>query len=54
MIDLKTALKTTSKYVALLADNGIVTVKDFLQYFPRAYEDRSTIKNLNELVFNEK
>jgi RecG-like helicase len=29
-------------------------VKDFLQYFPRAYEDRSTIRNLNELIFNEK
>ncbi|HBB03797.1 TPA: hypothetical protein DCZ39_02730 [Patescibacteria group bacterium] len=32
----------------------MVTVKDFLQYFPRAYEDRSTIRNLNELVYNEK
>ena len=53
-MDLKTTLKTTPKYIALLADNGIVTVKDFLQYFPRAYEDRSTIRNLNELVFNEK
>ncbi len=29
-------------------------MKDFLQYFPRAYEDRSTIRNLNELIFNEK
>jgi RecG-like helicase len=29
-------------------------VKDFLQYFPRAYEDRSTIRNLDELVLNEK
>ncbi|MEI7919635.1 MAG: hypothetical protein WCH65_05580 [bacterium] len=54
LMDLKTTLKTTPKYIALLADNGIVTVKDFLQYFPRAYEDRSTIRNLNELVFNEK
>lgn len=25
-----------------------------MQYFPRAYEDRSTIRNLNELIFNEK
>ena len=29
-------------------------MKDFLQYYPRAYEDRSTIRNLNELVLNEK
>lgn len=29
-------------------------MKDFLQYFPRAYEDRSTIRNLDELIFNEK
>ncbi|MEI6672524.1 MAG: hypothetical protein WCL02_04150 [bacterium] len=29
-------------------------MKDFLQYFPRAYEDRSTIRNLNALIFNEK
>ncbi|MCX6824688.1 MAG: ATP-dependent DNA helicase RecG [candidate division SR1 bacterium] len=54
MIDLKTALKTTPKYLKILAAEGIVTVKDFLQYFPRAYEDRSTIRNLHELIFNEK
>lgn len=53
-MELKIALKTTPKYIKILADEGITTVKDFLQYFPRAYEDRSTIKNLNELVFNEK
>ena len=54
MSDLKLLLKTTPKYIAILAKNGIITIKDFLQYFPRAYEDRSTIRNLNELVFNEK
>jgi len=54
MADLKTALKTTPKYIKILADEGILSVKDFLQYFPRAYEDRSTIRNLNELIFNEK
>jgi len=54
MIDLKSLLKTTPKYVSLLAKNGIVTAQDLLQYFPRAYEDRSTIRNLNELIFNEK
>ncbi len=53
-MDLKTALKTTPKYMKILEKNWILTVKDFLQYFPRAYEDRSTIRNLNELLFNEK
>ncbi len=53
-MELKTALKTTPKYLKILADQWITTVKDFLQYFPRAYEDRSTIRNLNELIFNEK
>ena len=53
-MELKAALRTTPKYIKILADQWITTVKDFLQYFPRAYEDRSTIRNLNELVFNEK
>ncbi|MFA7298261.1 MAG: ATP-dependent DNA helicase RecG [Candidatus Absconditabacterales bacterium] len=54
MTDLKSVLKTTPKYIKILAAEGITTVKDFLQYYPRAYEDRSTIRNLNELIFNEK
>ncbi|MBU0626358.1 hypothetical protein KKG31_06870 [Patescibacteria group bacterium] len=49
MADLKLLLRTTPKYVSLLAQNGIVTVQDFLQYFPRAYEDRSNLKTLNEI-----
>ena len=53
-MELKLALRTTPKYIKILAAEGITTVKDFLQYFPRAYEDRSTIRNLNELVLNEK
>ncbi len=53
-MDLKSALKTTPMYIKILAAEGITTVKDFLQYFPRTYEDRSTIRNLNELIFNEK
>lgn len=53
-MELKAALKTTPKYIKILADAWITSVKDFLQYFPRAYEDRSTIRNLNELIFNEK
>ena len=53
-MDLKSILKTTPRYIKILADQWITTVKDFLQHFPRAYEDRSTIRNLNELIFNEK
>ena len=54
MSELKTLLKTTPKYVSILEKNGILRLKDLLQYFPRTYEDRSTIRNLNELIFNEK
>lgn len=54
MTDLKSLLKTTPKYIALLAKNGIVTVQDLLQYFPRTYEDRSNLKMLDELTQSEK
>jgi RecG-like helicase len=54
MTTLKEQLKTTSKYSSILENNGIITIKDLLQYFPRSYEDRSFIKALSELVFNEK
>ncbi|MFA5748292.1 MAG: hypothetical protein WC872_04260, partial [Candidatus Absconditabacterales bacterium] len=54
MSDLKSTLKTTPKYISILAKNGINTIKDFLQYFPRTYEDRASIRNLKELIFNEK
>lgn len=53
-MELKNLLKTTPKYVSLLERNGIKTVKDFLQYFPRTYEDRSNLRTLDQLVFNEK
>jgi RecG-like helicase len=54
MENLKTLLKTTPKYVTILDKNGIKTMKDFFQYFPRTYEDRSSIRNLDELIYNEK
>ncbi|MDR0860281.1 MAG: hypothetical protein LBO09_04875 [Candidatus Peribacteria bacterium] len=53
-MELKQLLKTTPRYVSILAQNGIQNLKDFFNYFPRAYEDRSNIKPLNELIFNEK
>ncbi|MEI7563121.1 MAG: hypothetical protein WCJ39_05655 [bacterium] len=54
MSELKLLLKTTPKYIEILAKNGITTIKDFLQYFPRTYEDRSTIRPLDALQVNEK
>lgn len=54
MSDLKSFLKTTPLYIKLLWNNGINTVRDFFNYFPRAYENRASIKPLNQLVFDEK
>jgi RecG-like helicase len=51
---LKEELRTTSRYVGILASNGIQTLKDFFNNFPRAYEDRSHIRPLNQLLFDEK
>ena len=40
--------------MGILASNGIVTLKDFFNNFPRTYEDRSRICPLNQLLFDEK
>ena len=53
-MELKTLLRTTPRYLNLLAQNGITTTRDFFNYFPRAYEDRANIKPLNQLIFNDK
>lgn len=54
MTELKPFLKTTQKYLAILAQNNITTIKDFFNYFPRTYEDRASIQPLNNLHINEK
>lgn len=54
MTTLKEQLKTTGKYSTILENNGIKSIKELLQYFPRSYEDRSFIQPLSELVLNEK
>lgn len=46
---LKQILKTSPRYLALLDQAGIRTVKDFLQTFPRTHEDRSHIKPIHAL-----
>lgn len=54
MSELKTQLKTTPRYIKLLTENGIYSLRDFFNYFPRAYEDRGSIKPLNALILNDK
>lgn len=49
MIDHK-EIRTTKKYSTLLASNGIQSIKELLEYFPRTYEDRSQIKTLQEIT----
>ena len=49
MKTLKEYLKTTPKYVNLLQANGVATMKQFLQYFPRTYEDRKNMVTLHEM-----
>lgn len=46
---LKSLLKTVSRYETILANNGILSVKDFLNYFPRTYEDRSSLSLVKHL-----
>lgn len=53
MQPLKEYLKTTPKYISLLAANGITTLRQFLQYFPRAYEDRKNMVLLHDMVSEE-
>ncbi len=48
-MELKDYIKTTPKYVNLLAANEIKTIRDFFMYFPRAYEDRKNIVPLSAL-----
>ena len=51
---LKEELKTVPRYVKILEENGIFTMKDFFNHFPRTYENRADIKPLNSLIFDEK
>lgn len=54
METLKQSLKTTQKYIDILAKNGINSLKEFLQYFPRTYEDRTHMGTLDNLIYDEK
>ena len=46
---LKSLLNTVERYQNILAGNRIVSVRDFLQYFPRAYEDRLSLSLIRQL-----
>ena len=50
----KEELKTTPRYVSILEENGIHSMKDFFNHFPRTYENRTDVKPLNALLFDEK
>ena len=43
----------TAKQVVNLKSLGIDTIYDLIYYFPRAYDNRSNVKNIGDLIFNE-
>ena len=43
----------TAKQVVNLKSLGIDTIYDLIYYFPRAYDNRSNVKNIGDLTFNE-
>ena len=43
----------TAKQVVNLKSLGIDTIYDLIYYFPRAYDNRSNVKNTGDLTFNE-
>ena len=47
--EFKKILKTTGKYIQILAENGITNTEELLLYFPRAYEDRRNLKMISQL-----
>jgi RecG-like helicase/very-short-patch-repair endonuclease len=51
---LKPILKTTDKHITCLAGMGIETLEDFLQYFPREYEDRTEFTEMANLRADQK
>ena len=43
----------TAKQVVNLKSLGIDTIYDLIYYFPRAYDNRSNVKNIGDFTFNE-
>jgi len=51
--ELGKVLRTTKKHLYILEQLGVQTVKDFLLYFPRTYNDHSTFTKISEIRTNE-
>ncbi|MEI7511188.1 MAG: ATP-dependent DNA helicase RecG [Candidatus Peregrinibacteria bacterium] len=51
---LLSALRTTEKYKFLLKSAGVLSIGDFLLFFPRDYEDRSQITHFSQLRGDQK
>jgi len=49
MSNLKNFLRTTDRFVNILAEKGIKKPEDFFYYFPKDYEDRTEIKTIWDL-----
>lgn len=47
-------LKTTARYTSILSKNWINSTRDFLQYFPRTYENRESIMTLDQINLQDK
>lgn len=48
-MELRSWLKTSTKYINILKEKGIKKPEDFFYYFPKDYEDRTSIKSIWEL-----
>ncbi len=48
-MELRSRLRTSAKYINTLKEKGIEKPKDFFYYFPKDYEDRTSIKSIWEL-----
>ena len=55
MIDssLDRVLRTTKRHLQKLEQLGVTTVRDFLQYFPRTYNDTSSYTKISEITTTE-
>ena len=51
--DLKKLLRTTPKYLKILADHGITSKEKFLLYFPRDYEDRRNVSMIMDIDYRD-
>ena len=53
-MELTKALKTTARYTSILNKNWINSVRDFLQYIPRTYENRESLLTLDQINLQDR